>query len=212
MRREWGLLLVAVLAGIATLASCTATLGSASARTADPAPAVDRTAASATLLANYMEVLQRLVQGAPAEQAEILAAAQRDYELAPTGSHQLRYALVLAAPGHAGTDLPHAQKLLRELLATPETLLPVERALAFLQLQTVERQLTLTAENQQLAANAERNDRDHVAAASRRLQAEMDENAKLRKELDEAHAKLEAIANIERSLNKRKPPGEGSTP
>jgi len=40
----------------------------------------------------------------------------------------------------------------------------------------------------------------------------MDENAKLRKELDEAHAKLEAIANIERSLNKRKPPGEGSTP
>jgi hypothetical protein len=33
----------------------------------------------------------------------------------------------------------------------------------------------------------------------------MDENARLRKELDAARAKLDAIANIERSLNERKP-------
>jgi hypothetical protein len=37
------------------------------------------------------------------------------------------------------------------------------------------------------------------------LQAELDENGRLRKELDEARAKLAAIANIERSLNERKP-------
>ena len=48
-------------------------------------------------------------------------------------------------------------------------------------------------------------DRERTANASHRLQAELDENARLRKELDEARAKLDAIANIERSLNERKP-------
>jgi len=44
-----------------------------------------------------------------------------------------------------------------------------------------------------------------VANANHRLQAEMDENVRLRRELEEARAKLDAIANIERSLNERKP-------
>ena len=44
-----------------------------------------------------------------------------------------------------------------------------------------------------------------VATANQRLQTEIDENARLRKELEEARAKLDAIANIERSLNERKP-------
>jgi len=35
---------------------------------------------------------------------------------------------------------------------------------------------------------------------------------RLRKELDEARAKLDAIANIERSLNERKPSNEGRQP
>jgi hypothetical protein len=42
-----------------------------------------------------------------------------------------------------------------------------------------------------------------------RLQLETDENVRLRKELEEARAKLDAIANIERSLNERKPNNEG---
>jgi cell division septum initiation protein DivIVA len=202
---------------VLALAGCANSLSSAGARAPDTPPPVDRTAASAALLASYLEVLQRLVQGAPAEQAEILAAARRDYELAPTSSHQLRYALVLATPGHPGADSVHAQQLLRELLATPETLLPTERALAFLELQTVDRQLELTAENQRLQTDADRGDRERIALASKRLQSEQDENARLRKELDDVHTKLDAITNIERSVNKRpgsdRPPGtEGPTP
>ena len=61
----------------------------------------------------YLELLQKLVQSAPAEQAEMLATAQREYELAPTPSHQLRYR---AGAGRARamprTDLPRAQRLL----------------------------------------------------------------------------------------------------
>src|SRR5262245_56260804 len=88
-------------------------------RTGTVAPVPDRAAASAAVLTECLELLQKLVQSGPAEQAEILATAQREFDLAPTPSHQLRYGLILAAPGHAGTDLPGAQRMLRELMAAP---------------------------------------------------------------------------------------------
>jgi hypothetical protein len=124
----------------------------------------------------------------------------------------LRYALVLANTGHPGTDLPRAQRLLRELMANPEMLLSGERALAFLELQQIDDHLTLEAENRRLQGDAVRADRERLSTVNRRLQLETDENARLRKELDEARAKLDAIANIERSLNERKPSNEGRQP
>jgi hypothetical protein len=178
----------------------------------NPAPVVDRDATSAALLATHVVVLEKLMQAQPAEQAEILEAAHRDYQLAPTPSHQLRYALELAAPGHAGSNLPEAERLLRELVAAPETLVPAERAFAYLELQKVDVQLTLAAENRTLQDSAAHADRERLVAANKHLQTEIDENARLRKELDEAHAKLDAITNIERSLNDRKPSTEGHTP
>jgi hypothetical protein len=174
-------------------------------------PPVDRAAESATLLAEYLELLQKLVQSPPAEQAEMLMTVQREHDLAPTPSHRLRLALVLAAPGHAATDIAAAQRLLRGLMATPETLLPTERALAFIELQKVDLQLTLAAENRRLQTIASREDRDKLTQLNKRLQTETEENARLRKELDEARAKLDAIANIERSLNERTPSPEGRT-
>ena len=170
-----------------------------------PAPVVSPQATTSTLLAGYLELLQKLVTGPPAEQAEIVASAQHDYDIAPTPSHELKLALILATPGHPATDLPRAQGLLRELMANPEVLLPGERALAFLELSQIDDHLTLETENRRLQMEAVRADREHIANANHRLQAELDENARLRKELDEARAKLSAIANIERSLNERKP-------
>jgi hypothetical protein len=198
---------------LASLAGCeTGVLSRAPARPVEPAPVIDRTAASAALVTTYLESLQRLVQSAPAEQAETVAAAQREYDLAPTPSHQLRLALILATPGHSGTDLPRAQRLLRELMAAPVALLPAERALAFLEQQQVDAQLSLAAENKRLQTNVVRNDRDRNAAQSKRLQAEIDENARLKKELEEAQAKLDAISDIEKSLNERKPSAESRNP
>ena len=192
------------------LTACVTDLLPRSREPGEAAPGANRaTTASATVLAEYLQLLQRLVQGTPAEQAEIVAAAQRDYETAPTPSRQLRFALMLATPGHPGTDLPRAQQLLRELTANPEMLLPGERALAFLELQQIDDHLTLEAENRRLETDAVRADRERLANLNRRLQLESDENARLRKELEEARAKLDAIANIERSLNERKPSNEG---
>jgi hypothetical protein len=170
---------------------------------------VNPSATSSTVLNEDLLLLQKLVQGQPAEQAEILARAQRDYDTAPTPSHTLKLALILGTPGHPATSLTRAQALLRELMANPEMLLPGERALAFLTLSQIDDHLTLEAENFRLQADAVRADREHVASAKNRLQTELDENARLRKELDEARAKLDAIANIERSLNERKPGSSG---
>jgi hypothetical protein len=92
---------------------------------------------------------------------------------------------------------------LSELLARPETLLPVERLLALVQLKEVEQRLILQAENTRMREEASHDSRDKLQAINKRLAAESDENARLRKALDEARAKLEAVTHIERSINDR---------
>jgi hypothetical protein len=176
-------------------------------------PAIDRNSTEASLVAGYLEICMKVARGTPAEQAEVLASAHNDYSAAPTPSRVLRYAMVLSTPGHAGSDPVVAQRLLREVLASPETLLPAERALASLQLQQVERQQSLQADVRRLQQAAERNANEKIAQLTRNLKAESDEVTRLRKALADAQAKLDAIANIEGSSNNRRTPTpEGRKP
>lgn len=174
-----------------------------------PAPqrnesADDHDSAAALLLANTFQIMQRLAQAAPAEQAELLTATREAYERTPQGSAQLRYALLLAIPGHLARDPAKAQALLRELAAQPETLEPIERAVALVELAQLDQELDLKSDNDRLQAAARRADRERISTSQRRLQAESDENAKLRKQLDDAQAKLDAIAKLERNMTDRK--------
>ncbi len=187
------------------VAGCSALGGGArgdAARQAQPPP--DRDTTVAVLLANTIQTLQRLSQGTPAEQAEILASARGGYERTPLSGAQLRYALVLATPGHAARDPERARTLLRELAAQPEALQPVERALTLVELGQLERELGLKAENERLQGELQRSARDRNTLTARRLQAEIEDNARLRRQLEEARAKLDAIANIERNISERK--------
>jgi hypothetical protein len=174
-------------------------------RAEPPTPVVNPAAATSAMLTEYLTLLQRLVSAPPAQQAEIVASAQHDYDSAPTPSHELKLALILGTQGHPGSDLTRSQGMLRELMANPEMLTPGERALASLELSQIDDHLTLETENRRLQAEAVKQDHALVANVNHRLQQEMDENARLRKELEEARAKLDAISNIERSLNERKP-------
>ena len=195
------------------VASCGGSLPTKRPRDAQTAPSVDRNSMEATVIAAYLDTCLRVARGAPAEQAEILANAYNDYIAAPTPSRVLRYAMVLSTPGHAGSDPVVAQRLLREVLANPETLLPAERALAFLQQQQVERQQTLQGEVRRLQLGAERNANERNAQLSRQLKSESEENTRLKKALADAQAKLDAIANIEGSSNNRRTPTpEGRKP
>src|ERR1700678_2263490 len=169
-----------------------------------PAPAQPESAQlNLSPIAPLLEMMSSLPQGDPARQAELFQAAKDAAELTPTTSNKLRYALALATPGYSGSDPVAAQRQLSELLARPETLLPVERLLATVELKEVEQSLILQAENKRLRDEAPPDDREKLQTSNRRLAAESDENARLRKALDEARAKLEAVTHIERSINDR---------
>jgi hypothetical protein len=167
-----------------------------------PAPP-ERPPADVSAISPALEMMRTLPAGDPARQAELFQSAKDAAALSPTTSNKLKYALALATPGHSGSDPVAARRQLSELLATPETLLPVERLLAMVELHEVDTRLILQEENKQLREEAPREARDKLLAMNRRLSAETDENARLRKALDEAQAKLEAVTHIERSINDR---------
>jgi hypothetical protein len=168
----------------------------------------DRASQDLSPIAPLLQMMSSLPQGDPARQAELFQSAKDAAELTPTTSNKLRFALALATPGYSGSDPVAAQRQLSELLARPETLLPIERLLALVELKEVEQRLILQAENKRMRDDAQHDEsRDKLLAINRRLAAESDENVRLRKALDEARAKLEAITHIERSINDRKTNG-----
>jgi hypothetical protein len=167
-------------------------------------PPADRPQADLTAVTPALELMHSLPSADPAGQAELFQSTKDAATLSPTTSNKLKFALALATPGHVGSDPVAAQRQLAELLATPETLLPVERLLAMVELRDVDQRLILQEENKQLREDAQHEEsRDKLLVLNRRLTAESDENARLRKALDEAQAKLEAVTHIERSINDR---------
>jgi N-acetylmuramoyl-L-alanine amidase len=168
-----------------------------------PVPVNTATSADADAARQYLGALAELLESTPARQAEILDAARANAENAPTTMHRLRYALILATPGHGGADPVAARRQLSELLARPELLLPAERSLAALALRDVDDRLVLIAENRRLLQEAAARDKDRTATVNRRLQAEIEENARLRRALDEAQKKLDAVTQLERSIVER---------
>jgi len=149
------------------------------------------------IVADYLVTLDRLGRGGAAEQAEILEATRSAYLADPSTQKRLRYAFVLAVPGHAASDPAGARVLLGEALATPETLLPSEHALADLMVRDLDARLALTRENDTLRSGSTAQDDNRIADLNRRLQAETTEKERLRRELERAEAKLEAIATLE---------------
>jgi hypothetical protein len=167
---------------------------------------------SLAVIGTHLDMMARLTQATPAEHAEIVRAARDAAELTPTTSNRLSYALALATPGHGQADPAAARQLLTELLARPETLLPAERALAWVCLRDAEQRLILQAENARLQSDAARVERERSASTNRRLQAEIEENTRLKKALAEAQAKLDEIKRIERSIVERSPSDSNRSP
>ena len=149
------------------------------------------------VIAGYLATLDRLGRGGDAEQAEILESTRNAYLSEPSTQKRLRYAFVLAVPGHAASDAAGARTLLGEALATPETLLPSERALAELMVRDLDARLSLAQENETLRSGSTPQADNRIDELNRRLQAETAEKDRLRRELERAEAKLEAIATLE---------------
>lgn len=152
---------------------------------------------------SYVQEMYLLASGDPATQAEIYADAAAAASLTPDTMSRLRFALVLAMPGHPGSDAERAHDLLRDLLSRPELLTPVEKSLAVIHLQGVEERLVLGAETRRLRAENSRAERTEEAAVAQRIAAIEAENRELRQSLAEAEQKLEAITTIERSIREQ---------
>jgi len=164
------------------------------------APQPPRTASA---VSSDLELIGRLAGESPARQAAQLAKAKTETARAPTAANRLRYALLLATPGHGGADPVAAERQLSEIVTSADTLNPDERLLADVLLRQVTEQLALRAENRRLRDQAHARQDSADATAKRHLAAAAAENARLRKALDDAQAKLEAVTHIERSLGDR---------
>jgi hypothetical protein len=156
-------------------------------------------------LGGYLDAMNRLANGTPTQQADVFYEVEREYANAPTTANTLRYALALVAPSHPAADLVKGKKLLEQLLATQERLAPAERNLAALLVKDAEIRLELQAENRRLTATVDERSRGQ-ANFDRRAQTLAEDNARLRRLLDEAQQKLDAIKLIERSSIERSSP------
>lgn len=195
-------------------AACVAAVAIAGCETANnwlrgkPAAAPDTALPGTPESTAYVDEMFKLATGDPATQAEIYADAQAAAQLTPDPSTRLRYALVLATPGHAGSNELEAQSLFRELLSRTELMTGTEIALANIHLREVEARLVLDAETRRLREENLRNASSEEAAVARRIAAIEAENRRLRRSLDEAEDKLEAITSIEVSIREQTENGE----
>jgi hypothetical protein len=151
----------------------------------------------------YLREVNDLVAGDPDKQADILADASSAAKLVPDPSTKLRLGLVLATPGHAGSDPARAQSVLREVLAQTELMTTAEIAFATIALNNVESEIGVSnsaASAARLQESTSRAARNEEQAISQRLATSEAENRRLRAELAEAEQKLDAITSIERSI------------
>jgi YfhG lipoprotein len=152
--------------------------------------------------APYWETLNRIANGSATQQADVFYEAEREYINAPTTANTLRYALALVAPAHPASNPVRGKKLLEQLLANPERLSATERSIAAFLVKDAEVYLQLEAENRRLNATVDERSKGQ-ANFDRRVQTLAEENTKLRKQLDEAQRKLDAIKSIDRSIIER---------
>jgi hypothetical protein len=176
----------------------------------EPPPATAVTKPSEDSLSNaYLDTMSGLASTDPVRQADVFYEVEREYTRAPTTASTLRYAVALVTPGHPASRPTEGKKLLETLLATPERMTPSERTLASVLIHETNARLKLEAENRRLAATLDDRGRSQ-ANSDKRVQAQLEENGRLRRALAEAQQKLDAIKEIERSIIERSSTSPGN--
>lgn len=198
------LMLLSACAGLQPRATATAP-GQSSAATQASAPAS---------LAPYLETLSRIAPGDTARQQAELAATLAAAQQTGRAGDKLRYALALGGAGHTSSNPVEAKRLIAELLASAHDLNPAELALANAFLREFDARVALYAELARQREEAEQQLKSLDATADRRADALAAENKSLKRALAEAERKLEAVAEMERSLleQSQEKPAEAAPP
>jgi len=155
-----------------------------------------------SVLNDYVALLAALSGTDKVQQSDVFYAAEKAQTQAPTTLNVLRYAIALACPGHPNFDPVKGKRLLEQTLANPERINSDEQAIATTMLNIADQWLKTQAEMRRLTATVD--DRTRTQSNSdRRFQAQTEEILKLRKALDAAQQKLDAIRDIEKSISER---------
>jgi hypothetical protein len=189
-------LALAVLLPCLVLAACTAYAPAQS----SPATRSAAAAPKSTDLRPYLDTLDRMAPGDSARQAAELTATQAAALQSPTAANRLRYAIALGAAGHSGSNPVEARRLITELLAGPHELQPPEVALANVLVREFDARVALYADNARQREDLARQLQAATADDEKRFAGLTAENAKLKKSLADAQRKLEAVADMERTL------------
>jgi hypothetical protein len=145
----------------------------------------------------YLELMRGLIEGDALTQAELFGEVADAADIAPTTTNRLKYALALATPGHPGSDATLAEQRLSALLASADALLPEERMLVTIHLREVEQRLILDSAAAQLRSDSASALEQQNSQSAAELARALEENRRLRAELDDATQKLNALAAIE---------------
>jgi len=201
-----------LLPGLATLTLLTACTALQPRHEAEPAPAPKVEAPASASLVPYLDTLAKMAPGDAARQeselAATLAAARQD----PSASNTLRYALALGSAGHPDSNPVEAKRLITELLAGQDNLTLPEREFATAYLREFDARVALYAELARQREESEQKLKSVDASAGRRADQLASENARLKKQLAEAERKLEAVAEMERSLLEQAQQAPAETP
>jgi len=152
---------------------------------------------------SYVEALDGMAAGDPVRQQATLSSARSAWQEAPTPANTLRYALVLGTPGHDDTNPLEASRLLASLLAAPDLLSRDERLLASAFQREFTARVSQYADLARARLESDARMRATETEAKSRIDAMAADLARVRRERDTIQQKLDAIADIERSLMER---------
>jgi uncharacterized phage infection (PIP) family protein YhgE len=193
---------IGLLPALLVLAAC-ADIEARHAASSQPAPAASTPAP--TSLAPYLEAIANMAPGDSARQQAELTSALAAAQQSRSSANTLRYALVLGCAGHKDSNPVEAKRLLADLLAGPNDLNSQERELANAYLREFDARVALYAELARQREESEQKLKSNDSSAAKRADALAAENARLKKQLNEAERKLEAVAEMERSLQEQTP-------
>ncbi len=153
----------------------------------------------------YLEMLSQLVTGDAGQQAAIFQRVHEDWLADPSSPNLLTYALALATPGHASSDPQAAQTLFSQLLANPGALAAEELELTRVFMAYSQQWQRLAMERDDLSAELAKATETSQEARDSQMRALREQLNTLREQLKDAESKLDAIANIEREMERLEP-------
>ena len=151
-------------------------------------------------VASYFEVLDLMAPGDAVRQTTALASTLTEAQQNPTSSNRLRHAIALGAAGHSSSNPVEARRLITELLAGEHDLTSLEVSLANAFLREYDARVALYADLARQREESERQLKSIGADDDRRYGTLHAETQRLKKALADAERKLEAVAEMERTL------------